>query len=80
MGEAHLQFMLIYFALENLILKDKFLSSKNTPQDTVCNAIIIPGIPDRSPLRRTWPPDIYGVTWRSLRWYKSLPFITMNWK
>ena len=53
MGEAHLQFMLIYFALENLILKDKFLSSKNTPQDTVCNAIIIPGIPDRSPLRRT---------------------------
>ena len=39
----HLQFTLIYFALENLIPRDKFGSSKNTPQDTVCNAIIIPG-------------------------------------
>ena len=37
--------MLIYFALENLIPRDKFHSSENTPQDTVCNAIIIPGTP-----------------------------------
>ena len=40
MGKTHLQFMLIYFALENLIPK---VSSENTPQDTVCDAIIIPG-------------------------------------
>ena len=45
MGKMHLRFMLIYFALENLIPRDKFRSSENTPQDTVCNAIDITGTP-----------------------------------
>ena len=45
MGKMHLQFTLIYFALENLIRRDKFGSRENTPQDTVCEAIIIPGTP-----------------------------------